>query len=122
MPSDRWHCSMASLCIETRMTCDAAGFVSYAGNFAGQGSTLSFLFSGMSLFASEYYAASAPAYETWPGSYMSMGDPKVFNDSEVFLQAPFEGLLLGSASASIANLRLGNSLGNANPKELNCSP
>ena len=83
------------------MTCDVAGFVSYAGNFAGQGSTLSFLFSGMSLFASEYYAASAPAYETWPGSYMSMGDPKIFNDSEVFLQAPFEGLFLGSTSASI---------------------
>ena len=76
----------------TGVFCDAAGFVSYAGNFAGQGSALSFLFSGMSLFASEYYAASAPAYETWPGSYMSMGDPKIFNDSEVFLQASFEGL------------------------------
>ena len=69
-------------------TC-AAGFVTFAGNFGGQGSALDFIFSGQSLFASEYYAKSAPAFESWPASYMSMGDPKIFNDSEVFLQAPF---------------------------------
>ena len=71
---------------------DAAGFVSFAGNFGGQGSTLSALFSGQSLFASSYYASSASAFESWPAAYMQLADPKLFNHSEVFLEASIDGI------------------------------
>ena len=73
-----------------------AGFVGLAGNWAGQGGTLAFLFSGQSMFDSRWLPDSASAWETWPASYMQLADPEVFGDKEVLLQAKFKGKISDS--------------------------
>ena len=81
--------------------CPAAGLVGLAGNWAGQGGTLAFLFSGQSLFDSRWLPESASAWETWPASYMQLADPAVFGNKEVLLQATVHGIRLSSLWASL---------------------
>ena len=63
-----------------------AGFIAYAGNWEGQGLNYNQLFSGASLFDNSVYTASAPAYESWPSTYMSSASPSYFGTSEVIIQ------------------------------------
>ena len=64
----------------------AAGIISFAGNWVGQGQIFSEIFIGMSLFDGSANAASAPAYATWPSSYASMANYKYYGTSEVVIQ------------------------------------
>ncbi|KAK9790512.1 hypothetical protein WJX73_002664 [Symbiochloris irregularis] len=64
-----------------------AGFISYAGNWQGQGSIYSQqLISGASLFNDAAYPSSVPAYESWPSTYISAPNPQYYGDSEVVVR------------------------------------
>ena len=76
----------------------AAGFIGYAGNWASQGGNYAPIFSGQSLFDDVYYSSAAPAFESWPASYMQLADPAVFGDSEIVIQAPVDGEPLAELS------------------------
>ena len=76
----------------------AAGFIGFAGNWAGQGGNFAPIFSGQSLFDNVYYSSAAPAFESWPASYMQLADPAVFGDSETVVQAPVGGEPLAELS------------------------
>ena len=66
---------------------DAAGFITYAGNWQGQGSGFSQNFiSGSSLYNFTAYPASVPAYESWPSTYISASNPEYYGNSEVVVQ------------------------------------
>lgn len=68
------------------------GFTALAGNFPGQGSAYSFLFSGLNIADFSYPATkeaaaiSARRYLTTPSTYLSAADPAVFGDREVVIQ------------------------------------
>jgi lysophospholipase-3 len=65
------------------------GFTPIAGNFPGQGSLYSILFTGLNIIDFSYPAtpanavSSARMYLTAPSSYMSAGDPRIFDHQEV---------------------------------------
>ena len=63
----------------------AAGYIPIAGNWIGQGATYTFLLSGQSLFDSSPYPASAPAFASWPSTYMSASFPNSYNESETII-------------------------------------
>lgn len=64
-----------------------AGFVSYAGNWAGQGSFLQYLFTGFSSFDfSSPRPASAFVFESWPSVYFSLAQPRFYGNREVLLR------------------------------------
>ena len=65
-----------------------AGLVSYAGNWAGQGSFVQFLFTGLSFTDySTWRPEAAEVMQTWPAVYFSMAQPKVYGNSEVIIAA-----------------------------------
>ena len=66
--------------------CCAAGFISFAGNWQGQGSVYSQFLAGASLFDNRAYAASALAYESWPSTYISASNPAFYGASEVIVR------------------------------------
>jgi lecithin-cholesterol acyltransferase len=67
------------------------GFTPIAGNFPGQGSVYSIMFTGLNIEDFSYPAtranavSSARMFLSSPASYMSSGDPAVFGRSEVVL-------------------------------------
>ena len=65
-----------------------AGLVSYAGNWAGQGSFAQFLFTGLSFTDySTWRPEAAEVLQTWPAVYFSMAQPGVYANSEVIIAA-----------------------------------
>eukprot|EP00850_Spirogloea_muscicola_P018906 SM000178S03471 [mRNA] locus=s178:219574:221565:- [translate_table: standard] len=60
-----------------------AGLISYAGNWAGQGSMVAYLFTGWSFvdFLTPVPSA-AEALQTWPALYFSMPQPRVYGSAE----------------------------------------
>jgi lecithin-cholesterol acyltransferase len=68
------------------------GFTPIAGNFPGQGSVYSIMFTGLNIENFAYPATSANAissarmFLSSPASYMSSGDPAVFGRSEVVVK------------------------------------
>eukprot|EP00850_Spirogloea_muscicola_P004538 SM000019S05082 [mRNA] locus=s19:866666:868559:- [translate_table: standard] len=60
-----------------------AGLISYAGNWAGQGSMVAYLFTGWSFvdFLTPVPSA-AEALQTWPALYFSMAQPRVYGSAE----------------------------------------
>ncbi|KAK9838584.1 hypothetical protein WJX84_005037, partial [Apatococcus fuscideae] len=75
---------LASMSAQWRQTY-VAGFIPIAGNWIGQGSLYSELLSGQSLFDGSPNAASAPAFASWPSSYLSASFPGQYNDSETII-------------------------------------
>jgi lysophospholipase-3 len=73
------------------------GFTPIAGNFPGQGSLYSILFTGLNII--DFSLPTDPAqamtsarlYLTNPSTYMSAADPRVFDHSEVVLQVGSNG-------------------------------
>ena len=74
------------------------GFTPIAGNFPGQGSLYSIVFTGLNIEDFSYPAthanavSSARMYLTSPASYMSAADPAVFGHSEVVLKDAASGI------------------------------
>ena len=68
------------------------GFSPIAGNFPGQGSLYSILFTGLNYIDFSYPAtpanalSSAQMYLSCPSSYMSAADPRIFGHQEVVVQ------------------------------------
>jgi lysophospholipase-3 len=69
------------------------GFTPLAGNWPGQGSMYSYLFTGLNVNDGDYPAdpanatSSALMYQSHPSTYMSAADPAVFKNAEVVIQA-----------------------------------
>jgi lecithin-cholesterol acyltransferase len=69
------------------------GFTPLAGNFPGQGSLYSILFTGLNVqdfgypSTSDNAASSVRMYQTLPSTYMSASDPKIFGDREVVVSS-----------------------------------
>ena len=74
------------------------GFTPIAGNFPGQGSLYSIVFTGLNIEDFSYPAthanavSSARMYLTSPASYMSAADPVVFGHSEVVVKDAASGV------------------------------
>jgi lecithin-cholesterol acyltransferase len=68
------------------------GFTPIAGNFPGQGSLYSILFTGLNIIdfslpsVADQAKTSATLYLTNPSTYMSAADPEIFGRNEVVLQ------------------------------------
>jgi lecithin-cholesterol acyltransferase len=74
------------------------GFTPIAGNFPGQGSLYSIVFTGLNIEKFSYpithanAVSSARMYLTSPATYMSAADPAVFGRREVVLRDSFTGV------------------------------
>eukprot|EP00850_Spirogloea_muscicola_P015513 SM000119S25656 [mRNA] locus=s119:212478:214433:- [translate_table: standard] len=77
-----------------------AGLISYAGNWAGQGSMVAYLFTGWSFvdFLTPVPSA-AEAMQTWPALYFSMPQPRVYGTAEDVIR------VAGGQSYTPANLQ-----------------
>ena len=64
----------------------AAGLISYAGNWVGQGSSLGAIFTGRSLFDYGAFPSSAAAWASWPATYMAASSYKYYGRGETILR------------------------------------
>ena len=95
----------------THDCCGAAGLISYAGNWVGQGSSLGAVFTGRSLFDYGAFPSSAAAWASWPATYMAASSYQYYGGGETIIrtlqptgevqgQAPASGALPDTASMS----------------------